>query len=173
MYMSASPRQPYSSLGLPRSGCLGWHQPWATRPGSLRARSGRLGGCSVRPLTRCRSWDALLDHCLRSSLADAVLRLCTREFPPSAGTGGWRATRGCGCAVVASGRGRRALCGAAPPSVKPAARPDPSGTSTHQPFGSHRHRGRRVTSGGAGRIGSGTDAPMDVKQLTAAFRVGM
>ena len=43
---------------------------------------------------------------------------------------------------------------AEPPSVKPAARPDPSGPSAHPSIGSDRHRGQWVTSGGAGRIGS-------------------
>jgi hypothetical protein len=42
---------------------------------------------------------------------------------------------------------------AEPPSVKPAARPDPSGPSAHPSIGSDRHRGQWVTSGGAGRIG--------------------
>jgi hypothetical protein len=41
-----------------------------------------------------------------------------------------------------------------PPSVKPAARPDPTGPSVHRSFGGDRRRGMQVTSGGAGRIGS-------------------
>jgi hypothetical protein len=40
------------------------------------------------------------------------------------------------------------------PSAKPAARPDPSGPSAHQSLGIRHHRGKRVTSGGARRIGS-------------------
>jgi hypothetical protein len=36
--------------------------------------------------------------------------------------------------VVASGTGRRALCGAAP-NVKPATRPDPPGPSAHRSLG--------------------------------------
>jgi hypothetical protein len=41
-----------------------------------------------------------------------------------------------------------------PPSVKPAARPDPPGPSAHRPLSSDRHRCEGVTSGEAGRIGS-------------------
>jgi hypothetical protein len=57
-------------------------------------------------------------------------------------------------AVVASGRGRRALCGAAPPASSPLRvpiRPAPPGTDR---LSSDHHRSKRVTYGGAGRIGS-------------------
>jgi hypothetical protein len=47
-----------------------------------------------------------------------------------------------------------ANCAEPPPSVKPAARLDPSGPSERQSWGCDRHRGKWVRSGGAGRIGS-------------------
>jgi hypothetical protein len=86
-------------------------------------------------------------------LAPAMRSLPLRS---ASAPGGWRATRGCGCGVVASasGRGRRALCGAAPPASSPLTRPDPSGPSAHPSIGSDHHRGKRVTSGGAGRTRS-------------------
>ena len=55
--------------------------------------------------------------------------------------------------VVASGRGRRGLCGAAP-SVKPAARPDPTSPSAGGSLGTDHYGGERGPCGGAGGIGS-------------------
>lgn len=57
------------------------------------------------------------------------------------------ASRGLLRRELTSGKGQRALCGAAP-SVKPAARPDPPGPSALQSLGGDRHRSKWVTSGG-------------------------
>lgn len=48
----------------------------------------------------------------------------------------------------------RTDCAEPPPSVKPAARPNPSGPSAERSLAGDRHRGTRVTSGGTGQIGS-------------------
>jgi hypothetical protein len=67
-----------------------------------------------------------------------------------------RATRGPGCGTVcACVREREArIVRSRPPASSPLTRPDPSGPSAHRSLGSDRHCGKRVTSGGAGWIGS-------------------
>ena len=101
--------------------------------------------------------------CTVSSRADTArtrrrcIRLCARSrFAP-------RARRAAGArqggpvvdvAVVASGRGRRGLCGAAPPASSPLPRPGSSRPSDARSLSASRHRGQWVTSGGPGRIRS-------------------
>jgi hypothetical protein len=59
-----------------------------------------------------------------------------------------------------------------PPSVKPAACPDPSGPSAHRSLSSDHRRGERVMSGGAGRIGSKRLDPGAIRLLGRPLPAG-
>jgi hypothetical protein len=88
--------------------------PWGLSLGLISCQRGEpaepvRGGPSVRLQAGPNGPDA-------PPLAPAMRSLPLRS---ASAPGGWRATRGCSGAVVASGRERRALCGAAPPASSP------------------------------------------------------
>jgi len=88
-----------------------------------------------------RPFRSVMTFCTVSSRADTA-RTRRRLFRPALAPASLRERAGrlardtvarmCGCCVVASGTGRRGLCGAAPPASSPLTRPDPCGPSARR-----------------------------------------
>jgi hypothetical protein len=111
---------------------------------------GEVDSTQLTPVRTCCTSSSRADT---ARLDDACSGQRSLPLRSASAPGGSRATRGYGSDVVGSGRGRRALCGAAP--QRPAryasrsARPLPTTIRS-----ADRRRGKRATSGGAGRSGS-------------------
>jgi hypothetical protein len=143
-----------NTCATPQSAPL-WAQSRKRKRGRQR-HSGSESGTRNR-LRMVRTFCTAWTFCTSSSRADTART--RRRFPPAmrslplrsaSAPGGWRATRGPGSnpPVVTPGQGG-AHCAEPPPSVKPAARPDPAGPSAGPPLSSSHAGGKRVRYGGA------------------------